>query len=158
MQDILDNLEKKYLSFKLGEEQRQTLLSVFAILQERGFAECAILGRAGTGKTTISELIIHFLEDYLKVNYKLVTPTHKSKRVLADRTKRDVTTIHQLLKLKPDLNVLNLDLRALKFCTETLTNNVPQNGVIIIDECSMINDDLYNTLIDSCIEKQCKIV
>lgn len=158
MQNILDNLEKKYLNFKLGEEQRETLLSVFSLLQERGFNECAILGRAGTGKTTISELIIHFLEDYLKVDYRLVTPTHKSKRVLADRTKREVTTIHQLLKLKPDLNVLNLDLRDLKFCTEALTDNVPANGVIIIDECSMINDDLYTTLVQSCSDKNCKII
>lgn len=77
---------------------------------------------------------------------------------MAERTKREVTTIHQLLKLKPDLNILNLDLRDLKFCSETLTDNVPENGIILIDECSMINDDLYDTLTKSCKDKKCKII
>ena len=98
MNEILDNLEKQCLNFKLGEGQRQALLSVFSLLKQPGFQECVILGKAGTGKTTICQLIIHYIRDYLKADYKLVTPTHKSKRILADKTGESVTTIHQLLK------------------------------------------------------------
>lgn len=109
MLKILDNLEQKYLNFKLGEGQKLALLSVFSLLKQSGFEECVILGRAGTGKTTICQLIIHYIQDYLKMDYKLVTPTHKSKRILAERTGEKVTTIHQLLKLKPNIDILDLD-------------------------------------------------
>jgi len=158
MINILNDLERKYLNFKLGEEQRNALLSVFLLLSESGFQECVISGRAGTGKTTISLLIIHFIENVLKCDYKLVTPTHKSKRILAEQTNREVTTIHQLLKLKPNIDILELDLKALKFCSNTLDDSVPENGIVLIDECSMINDSLYDTLVESCIKKNCKII
>lgn len=157
MNNILDNLEKKYLNFKLGEEQKEALLSVFSLLKESGFQECAILGRAGTGKTTICQLIIHFIQDYLNVDYKLVTPTHKSKRVLSDVTKEQAITIHSLLQLKPNLDILDFNWNDIKF-SESLSNSIPEKGIIIVDECSMINDDLYNALIKSCKEKKCKII
>ena len=38
------------------------------------------------------------------------------------------------------------------------SNSIPYNGVVIIDECSMINDILYEEIIKSCKSKNCKII
>ena len=59
-------------------------------------------------------------------------------------TGESVITIHQLLSLKPTIDVLDLDLNDLRFTSSTLSDSVPANGVLIIDECSMINVELYD--------------
>ena len=105
MENILNQLESKYLNFKLGEEQREALLSIFSFIDTKGFGEYSFYGAAGCGKSTCTKLIIHYLE--LKyIQYQLVCPTHKSKKVLANLTQRDVITIHQLLALKPSIDIL----------------------------------------------------
>ena len=57
MENTLNNLESKHLTFKLGEEQREALLSVFSFItnEDKFFTLC---GSAGTGKSTIALLII----------------------------------------------------------------------------------------------------
>lgn len=156
MENTLNNLESKHLTFKLGEEQREALLSVFSFItnEDKFFTLC---GSAGTGKSTIALLIIEFLK-IKKIPYQLVAPTHKSKRVLRDMTGESVITIHQLLSLKPTIDVLDLDLNDLRFTSSTLSDSVPANGVLIIDECSMINDELYDFIVESCNDKKCKIL
>jgi ATP-dependent exoDNAse (exonuclease V) alpha subunit len=89
--------------------------------------------------------------------YQLVAPTHKAKQVLSKSTDNDVMTVHQLLALKANINILDLDLNDLKFDSAYI-DSIPVNGVLIIDECSMINDDLYDKLIESCTSKNCKII
>lgn len=157
MENLLNQLEEKYLNFKLGEEQRDVLLRVFTILLNPEFATCVISGRAGVGKTTVIELLIHFIEDTLKKNYRLVAPTHKAKRILQEKTQRTGETIHQLLALKANVDILEFDLNDLQFSASG-RNDVPDNGIIIVDECSMINDKLYQCLYESCAERNCKIV
>ena len=80
MENILNQLESKYLNFKLGEEQRNALLSIFSFIDTKGFEEYSFIGAAGTGKTTCIELIIRYLEQK-RIPYQLVCPTHKSKKI-----------------------------------------------------------------------------
>lgn len=84
-------------------------------------------------------------------------PTHKSKKILANTTNREVVTIHQLLALKPTIDIMELDMKDLQFNIST-SDSVPRNGIIIVDECSMVNDLLYNTIIKSCTNKNCKVI
>lgn len=154
---ILNKLEKECLSVKLGEEQRNVLLGVFNILMKPAFNECVILGKGGVGKTLISRIIIEFIEQYLRRDYYLVTPTHKSKRILSEQTQRPATTIHQLLKLQPNLEILDFSFKNLQF-QSTQEDVIPEDGVLLIDECSMINDDLYDTIVKKCKAKNCKII
>lgn len=156
MENILNQLESKYLNFKLGEEQRNALLSIFSFIDTKGFEEYSFIGAAGTGKTTCIELIIRYLEQK-KIPYQLVCPTHKSKKILANTTNRDVITIHQLLALKPSIDIMDLDMKDLKFDIKS-SDSVPHGGVVIIDECSMVNDALYEAILESCKEKTCKVI
>lgn len=155
MQTILNHLESKHLTFKLGEEQQQVLLQVFSLLNEPGYQEIGIFGSAGTGKTALTKIITKFL-DYKRIGYRLVAPTHKAKKVLAETVGEDATTIHQLLKLKPTLDILELDFNDLKFTSST--TNIMKNGVIILDECSMVNNDLFESLVEECKKKETKLL
>jgi ATP-dependent exoDNAse (exonuclease V) alpha subunit len=156
MENILNQLESKYLNFKLGEEQKEALLSIFSFIDTKGFGDYSLVGAAGTGKSTVTKLIISYLEQKF-IPYQLVCPTHKAKKILANMTQREVVTIHQLLSLKPSIDIMDLDMKDLQFAMKS-DNSIPQHGVIIIDECSMINDNLYDTIIQSCYDKNCKVI
>lgn len=156
MESILNTLESKYLTFKLGEEQREALLSVFSFIKENEDVEFCLLGKGGVGKSTITKLIVRYLEE-LDIPYQLAAPTHKSKKILSQMTERDAVTIHQLLALRPTIDVMDLDMKDLQFSIAS-TDSIPRGGIIIIDECSMINDILYDEIIKRCKDKDCKVL
>lgn len=106
-------------------------------------------GFAGTGKSTIVKEIINFLEQEY-ITYVLCAPTHVAKLVMEFFTEREAMTIHKLLSLSPNIEILNLDFKQLEFQSKGKSNLFPNNGVVICDEASMINDDLYDLLLSRC--------
>lgn len=156
MNKVLNNLESKWLNFKLGEEQKQVLLQVFLLLNEPGYQEIGIFGSAGTGKTALTKLITKYLSQQ-KIPYHLVAPTHKAKKVMSETVGEEATTIHQLLKLKPTLDILELDFNDLQF-TSSKNVDIWRNGVVILDECSMVNNNLFETLVERCKDKDAKLI
>jgi len=155
--EVVDSLESRFLNFKLGEEQREILLSVFSFVQDNENKQCALIGSAGTGKTSLTRLIIRYLEEE-EIRYVIAAPTHKAKRVISEHTERDVVTIHQLLSLKPKLDILELDFKDLRFDSITLDDGIPRNGILIIDEASMINEALFDYITAKCEFKDCKVL
>ncbi len=151
------SLEKKYLNFELGEEQRNVLLSIFNFINDKDDECCTINGFGGTGKTTITKLIIRYLENK-GIPYMLAAPTHKAKNVMKFNTDRDAITVHQLLTLSPVVDIMELDFKDLKFNSVTIDNQIPNYGVLIIDECSMVNEVLFDYVTDRCSDKNCKII
>lgn len=156
MEEVLNKLESN-LTFKLGEEQRIALLSIFDFFKNSDITEAALIGAAGTGKTTVTKLIIDYLEQEF-ISYTIAAPTHKAKKVISEITQRDVVTIHQLLKLRPAIDILELDFRDLKFNTNQEYENIPHNGVLIIDEASMINEVLFDHIVKICKDYSCKVL
>lgn len=77
-----------------------------------------------------------------------VSPTNKAKLVIANKgdSNRNATTIHSLLNLKPNLNILEFDATDLQFDFGFIKTTSYDYNVLIIDECSMINDKLYDVL------------
>ena len=156
MESILNKLESN-LEFKLGEEQRNALLSIFQFIKNGDTIEAALVGSAGTGKTSLTKLII----DYLELNetpYVIAAPTHKAKRVISEVVERSVTTVHQLLLLRPTIDILELDFKDLKFNTSNTDDGIPRKGVLIVDEASMINEVLFDFIVEKCKEKESKVL
>jgi hypothetical protein len=53
---------------------------------------------------------------------------------------------------------MELDYKDLKFVSNTIDNSIPTNGVLIIDECSMINDTLFDYIIERAKDRNCKVL
>ena len=113
-------------------------------------------GYAGTGKTTLLNEYIEYI-DSNNIHFVLCAPTHKAKLVMEEVTGYDATTLHKLLSLSPNIEIFNLDYKDLKFLSMGL-NEVPSKGIIIVDEASMITDDLYNLLSDYANKKDSKLL
>lgn len=141
--------------FQLSKEQNDALgrLKEFIKSDEDVIV---LSGGGGTGKTSIMKEYIEYLDNKY-YNYRLCAPTHKAKLVLQKITNRDAITLHSLLKLSPKLDILRLDLSDLIFQSSG-EGEIPYKGIVIIDEASMINDDLYDLLLEKCKESKCKII
>lgn len=118
-----------------------------------------LTGYAGTGKTSVMNEFVQYLDSTKGRGYfQLCAPTHKAKLVLRQATGGyNVTTLHSLLSLSPNLNIFNLDYDDLKFESGG-AGAIPYRGLIIVDEASMVSDDLYDLLTDYCRNRKCKVI
>lgn len=143
------------MKFALGEQQKEAveLIKDFVNSKEEVFS---LQGFAGTGKSFIIKVISDYFESK-RINYLLCAPTHKAKLVLENFTGQEAVTLHKLLALAPNIEILELDFNNLNFVV-TSSGEIPRGGVIICDEASMISDDLFSLLTNRCKENKCKII
>lgn len=93
-------------------------------------------GAGGTGKTASTQAIISMLKDNRK-SFKLLSPTGKAAKVLADYTKEPTATIHRGLGYVP-----------LDHWTFNESNKL-HCDIVIIDEFSMVDIQLFKRVIDA---------
>lgn len=72
-------------------------------------------------------------------------------------TGEEAMTVHKLLSLAPNIEIFELDYKDLKFQCNGLSE-IPSNGIVIIDEASMINDEIYKLLLDMCNQYGTKLL
>ena len=91
-----------------------------------------ITGGPGVGKTTILKGLLSI---FTKHQYKvlLAAPTGRAAKRMSETTNMDAVTIHRLLKWKDGVFTVN-------------EKNPLDGDVLILDECSMINLQLMNSL------------
>ena len=142
---------------KLGEQQRQALDSITDFFKNSKNIAYSLVGAAGSGKSYLLSYIIDWIEDK-GINYTLCAPTHKAALVMQQYSERNANTLHRLLALSPNIAILDLDFRQLEFVTSKVTDNIPYHGVVICDEASMINDDLFDLLLEKVSDRQSKIL
>lgn len=141
----------------LGEEQQKAFNDIIEFIQHSPNIAFSLTGPAGSGKTLLTGHLIDWIEDkgYM---YTLCAPTHKAALVMKQYTKRTSNTLHKLLALSPNIAILDLDFRQLEFVTSKATDNIPYHGIVICDEASMINDDLFDLLIGKVADRNSKII
>ena len=133
------------------------LLHIF--LQKDNGDECFILkGYAGTGKTTIVGALVKALKHY---NYKsvLLAPTGRAAKVITTYSGRKAFTIHKRIYRKK--SALNVDE------SFSIADNLASNTLFIVDEASMVSDQLSgnnrDTLLNDLVKyvynkKNCKLL
>ena len=151
--DVLFNLSKLGINFKLNEQQVNALNTIASWLKQPSTRTnnpfYTLVGYAGTGKTTIMRVLLAYIEQAMKVKnrfVKLAAPTHKAKIVLQNATGMKAMTIHQLLGLKASYNLDNYQTGDVDFNSTRATIPINQAKFIIIDEVSMVNDNLINDI------------
>lgn len=155
LQRMLSKLEEKY-NVKLDDTQKNVLSSLTKFLKSPNKA-IVVSGKAGTGKSTLITFLLE-LFGYKNAIY-LATPTNKSLQALALKADLDICecgTLHSFLNLRPNLNILEFDASELEFTAQG--RRFTPYDIVIVDECSMINDHLYNSLMQYANEYNFKII
>ena len=117
----------------------------------RGVKSHVLTGYAGTGKTTLMQVVARELTEAGK-RPVMTAPTHKAVGVLADKLRQagveiSTCTIHSLLGLIPKSD--GRGGAVLKRNTRTSLGGI---GAVIIDECSMIGSDLMGFITNDLAE------
>jgi exodeoxyribonuclease V alpha subunit len=108
--------------------------AVCSLLQHK---VCILTGGPGTGKTTITRLIVDLLSEWLS-EIRLATPTGKASRRLAQATGREAMTIHRLLRGAPGSKEFGHDA------------NTPLDAqLLLVDESTMIDVELAKCMLEA---------
>lgn len=111
--------------------------------------EICLTGFGGVGKSLIASMLYDVAKDN-GLRCCFVSPTNKAKLVIASKgdSNRNASTIHSLLNLRPNLDILEFDATDLQFDFGFIKSTSNDYNILIVDECSMINDELYEVLKD----------
>ena len=145
---------------QLTKDQEDAALA-FAMFMASPDTEFTISGSAGVGKTTLLKHL-RDMKDHIKIAQLLGRPvirdwvftatTNKAAEVLGRTIGEDAQTIHSFLGLQ----VYNDYATGSTKITRKRNSEVQENKVIVIDECSMIDRQLYR-YIHECTHN-CKII
>lgn len=148
---------------QLNQDQLRVIDSAMAFLLSPSERFMVIKGRAGTGKSTLTEALIPEINKQLSVislilqeneskPVLLTATTNKAAKVTADISNEDATTIHSLLRLRVRQDYQTGETKL----TRNAGAEVIKNSVIIIDEAFYI-DPLLQKYINDCT-MNCKII
>lgn len=101
--------------------------------------ECTLEGFAGTGKTY---LLKTFITNIVDKSFTITAPTHKALRVAEQHIGVKGKTLQSLHGLKPNIELSTFDINKVQFDTLGLPK-IQNYSLVIIDESSMINKDLF---------------
>ena len=130
---------KKVGEFELSDEQMQIL----DVICKNNIA--ILNGFAGAGKTASTQGIINMLKDNNK-SFRLMSPTGRAAKVLAENTKEPASTIHRGLGYVPP-NTWTCDKEHPLMC-----------DIVIVDEFSMVDIWLFKKLLDAIDFKHTKLL
>lgn len=139
---ITSTVDDKTITFNKGQQEAYNKITDW--LNNSKESSTTLKGRAGTGKTTIIKQIVNNLPEE-QVLY--LAPTHKAKTVLSKSTGKPAFTIESAL-------FIDLDETTGEFTPNLYKRNmflmpIKSRKYIIIDEASMIKDNLLEELFDN---------
>lgn len=144
----IKNIDKKIIDFEhkinviYNEEQKQAIKTALE-------SKISIIsGGPGTGKTTIIKAITSLYSDIYKLSgidrtsmIALLAPTGRAAKKLSLSTGLPSSTIHRFLKWNKDTDTFSVN-----------RENPNLQKLIIVDECSMIDTNLFSSLLDGILD------
>lgn len=127
----------------ISREERKSGIE-YAPLQKKAIAASLedgvmiLTGGPGTGKTTVVRALIEIF-DSMGLDVALAAPTGRAANRMSEATSREAKTIHRLLEMDFSENIYG------KFNRDE--NNLLDEEVIIVDEASMIDQNLMCALL-----------
>jgi intein/homing endonuclease len=106
-----------------------------------------------THNTTIVKKVL----DNYRYGVVVSAPTHKAKKVVMNTTGEDGATLHSLLGLRPDVDLDNFNPNDPKFNPIAIPK-ITDFNFVIIDEASMINQELYDLIIEQTKGSRTKVL
>ena len=112
-------------------------------------------GFAGTGKSTMMNLVLQGLQRSVKV--AVSAPTHTAKEVIAGFTKKNAETIQALLGLRPNTDIEDFNPNKPVFDVKA-DERIQNYNLIVIDESSMLNKAMFKLIKKKAIQHRVKII
>jgi len=145
---------KHYFDFQPNPDQLSAFDAIRKFIADPEMNAFILTGHAGTGKTTLIKSIVRYLETK-EYEYKLLASTGRAAKVLADKVKKECSTVHGLIYTFKDLDK-DLDKVNEKVQYEGYTHDSgvqllfdlkpkeisDQTTIYIVDEASMIGDSI----------------
>ncbi|MFH1121907.1 MAG: AAA family ATPase [Bacteroidota bacterium] len=132
----------KHLTLTSDQVNALKLLEGFVNSDESLFL---LKGYAGSGKTTVLQGFVEYLESMHK-RYILMAPTGRAAKVLSEKTGKNASTIYRAIysySLLEDLESQDGDDESSSFVYYyKLANNTTNDIIYIVDEASMISDKI----------------
>lgn len=119
----------------LTDGQQQALDAAMEAIRTK--THLVISGPAGSGKTFLTKEIVDKMNQRC-INYILAAPTHQAKVVLAKTVGFPARTIHSVLRIHPETYEDTVE-----FKQKEISDQLKECQVLIVDEASMIDDELY---------------
>jgi energy-coupling factor transporter ATP-binding protein EcfA2 len=142
-------IPSKEITLNEGQKNAFTRIMEFINDSRQTFS---LVGPAGTGKTTIVNTIVAALKKAGSIYGEVIltSPTHRANTVTRSKNPDEtVVTLHKLLGLSPSIDLDNLTAEDVKFAQRQIPEDkdpFPKKGLVIVDESSMMNKELYNFL------------
>lgn len=148
----------------LSDDQAKALLSMnewlYRVYNNRD-DECfyRLTGSAGTGKTTLLSTFLKEIKSPYRANQIAVcAPTHKAKKVVREKTGwKNSETLQSLLGLKLDVSLEDFDVNNPQF-NQIGDRKIRDYKLVIVDESSMINSELYITIVEAAKQSGTKVI
>ena len=150
----MENMQQ--LAFALTEDQQKVYDTLINFIKNDKEQEILLIGYAGTGKTT---LVTKFINDIMKNKLcnriAIATPTHKSLNVLKSKlfctssgltisSNIDIMTVHRLLNYQNYID----NSGEVYYAKGGADSNWSIYNVIVVDECSMLSNQIINDISD----------
>lgn len=131
------------------------------VLKDSEYEMYCLLGYAGTGKTfTITRVVEAYAEAFPKATIGVTAPVNKAVKVLKKAANFEVkgvkyATVHGLLGLKPKITNTGEQ----EYVPDPqVSQSIDAVNLLIVDEASMLQDDLFEMLYAKVIENGLKII
>ena len=141
IEEKVKNLEDEEIP--LEDRQREAVVSAIS------HGVSVITGGPGTGKTTIIDILIRYLQNSGE-EFILCAPTGRAAKRMSEATGYESFTIQRLLKVRPDTADRG-------FSYEYNEENPLEVDAIIVDEMSMVDLPLFKALL-SAIVPGCRLI
>ena len=152
----LDNGYYIWLDFVLNAEQKEVRKQIDEFINNKNEFAMTISGWAGTGKTTLMEIVNK--RYWMGHTIHFCATTHKAAGVLKEKIGKKVSTVNSLFGIMIETDMEGETYDVSKKSRKLSDDKVKPGSIIIIDEASMLSVQNYIDVILKAKERKCKII
>ena len=154
--NVLDHGYEIWLDFVLNDQQKEVIKQIDDFINNKDEFAMTISGWAGTGKTTLMEIVNR--RYWMGHTVHFAATTHKAAGVLKEKVGKKVFTVNSLFGIMIETDMEGETYDVSKKARKLSDDKVKPNSIIIIDEASMLSIQNYIDVILKAKERKCKII
>ena len=154
--NVLDHGFEIWLDIVLNDQQKEVLKQIDDFINNKDEFAMTISGWAGTGKTTLMEIVNR--RYWMGHTVHFAATTHKAAGVLKEKVGKKVFTVNSLFGIMIETDMEGETYDVSKKARKLADDKVKPNSIIIIDEASMLSIQNYIDVVLKAKERKCKII